>query len=90
MLCRALPLDERPALGSADGGGMFDPKGVWSAGGEAVLYNGANLTGPGLWRSRSLPLEYDQLQRLPFTKASNSTASSGSFTPTFYRGTLIA
>jgi len=71
------------------GGGMTDPKGMWSAKGEAVLYNGKNLTGPGLWRTRSLPLQYAQLQKLAFTPNDGPRAAgAAAFTPTFFRGTL--
>ena len=72
------------------GSGMTDPKGMWSAKGEAVLYNGKNLTGPGLWKTRALPLQYAQLQKLAFASDDPTRAefAAGAFTPTFFRGSL--
>ena len=72
------------------GKGMTDPKGVWSAKGEAVLYNGKNMTGPGLWKTRALPLQTEQLHKLTFAPnaQTESAAAGGAFTPTFFRGNL--
>jgi beta-galactosidase len=72
------------------GHGMTDHKGIDGAHGEAVFLDGTNLTGPGAWKIWSLPLEYEQLQRLKWVDVSDdpSALSSATFEPTFFRGTF--
>jgi hypothetical protein len=73
------------------GAGMFDHKGVDGAGGEAVLLNGLPVAGRDAWRARALPLEYEQLQKLPFAPVPSPGRrdADAPFTPTFFRGSLL-
>eukprot|EP00937_MAST-01D_sp_MAST-1D-sp2_P000841 g841.t1 len=82
------------------GGGMTDHKGVDGSAGEAVLWAGANMSAgaaPVAWTARALPLEYEQIAKLPFSAGAGAGTEGGgqgggaapnAYLPTFYRGTL--